>query len=94
MTLQFIQDNRGTTTGVFIPIKDWHTLTAKSPELQKEEEAGKMEAIPWQKRVVENSLASYYQNPDTMVDFDKILDDFPPSFVSHKRPLHPIHKMF
>lgn len=62
--------------GVFIPMKDWRALTAKYPELQKEEESTRMEPIPWQKRVIENRLNDHYPNPDPVVDFDKILDDF------------------
>ena len=37
MTLQFIHDNRGNTTGVFIPIEEWQSLKTKYTDLQKEE---------------------------------------------------------
>ncbi|MEI6680924.1 MAG: hypothetical protein WCL21_20105 [Mariniphaga sp.] len=37
MTLQFIHDNRGNTTGVFIPIEEWQTLKVKYADLQEEE---------------------------------------------------------
>jgi len=38
MTLQFIHDNRGNTTGVFIPIKEWQTLKIKYTNLQKKKQ--------------------------------------------------------
>jgi hypothetical protein len=34
MTLQFIHDNRGNTTGVFIPIEEWQSLKTKYTDLQ------------------------------------------------------------
>ena len=37
MTLQFIHDNNGNTTGVYIPIEDWQTLKVKYKELEREE---------------------------------------------------------
>ena len=37
MALQFIHDNKGNTTGVFIPIEEWQLLKTKYAELQKEE---------------------------------------------------------
>jgi hypothetical protein len=37
MTLQFIHDNKGNTTGVFIPIEEWQILKSKYSDLQKEE---------------------------------------------------------
>lgn len=35
MNLQFIHDNRGNTTGVFITIEEWQTLKTKYADLQK-----------------------------------------------------------
>ena len=29
MSLQFIQDNKGNTIGVYIPIEEWQSLKAK-----------------------------------------------------------------
>ena len=50
MTLQFIHDNNGNPTGVFIPIEEWQTLKAKYADLQKEEVANTAELAPWQKK--------------------------------------------
>ena len=35
MNLQYISDNRGNTTGVFIPIQDWEGLKSKFKDLEE-----------------------------------------------------------
>ena len=50
MTLQFIHDNRGNTTGVFIPIEEWQDLKTKYADLQNEEAQNSIELPQWQKR--------------------------------------------
>jgi hypothetical protein len=37
MNLQYISDNRGKTTGVFIPIQEWEVLKSKFKGLEEEE---------------------------------------------------------
>jgi hypothetical protein len=37
MNLQYISDNKGKTTGVFIPIQEWEELKAKYKGLEDEE---------------------------------------------------------
>lgn len=37
MNLQYISDNKGKTTGVFIPIQEWEDLKSKYKELEDEE---------------------------------------------------------
>lgn len=75
MTLQFIQDNKGNTTGVFIPIEDWQSLKNKYVELQKEEVKYPSDLNSWQKQIVEERLNDYYKNPTKVSDFDKTIDD-------------------
>ena len=75
MTLQFIHDNRGNTTGVFIPIEEWQTLKTKYTELQKEEAANVAKLAPWQKQIIDDRLNEYYQNTGNVTDFDKTIDD-------------------
>lgn len=70
MTLQFIHDNRGNTTGVFIPIEDWQTLKGKYTDLQNEETQNGTELTSWQKDILDERLDDYYKNPDDVVDFD------------------------
>jgi hypothetical protein len=75
MTLQFIQDNRGNTTGVFIPIEEWQSLKTKYTDLQKEETESVVELAPWQKQIIDNRLSDYYNNSTDVADFDKTIDD-------------------
>lgn len=70
MTLQFIHDNRGNTTGVFIPIEDWQDLKTKYSDLQHEEAQNNIELTSWQKDILDERLDDYYKNPDDVVDFD------------------------
>lgn len=75
MTLQFIHDNKGNTTGVFIPIEEWQLLKSKYTELQKEEVENSIELASWQKEIIDMRLNDYYQHTNDVVDFDKTIDD-------------------
>lgn len=75
MTLQFIHDNRGNTTGVFIPIEEWQLLKTKYTDLQKEEAENSIELPPWQKQIIDERLNDYYNNPSDVADFNKTIDD-------------------
>lgn len=70
MSLQFIHDNRGNTTGVFIPIQEWQDLKTKYTDLQIEEDHNNIELTSWQKDILDERLDDYYKNPDDVVDFD------------------------
>ncbi len=75
MTLQFIHDNRGNTTGVFISIEEWQSLKTKYADLQKEEAKNMVELASWQKQIIDERLSDYYKNPMDVADFDKTIDD-------------------
>ena len=75
MTLQFIHDSKGNTTGVFIPIEDWQSLKTKYSDLQKEEAESIAELASWQKQVIDERLSDYYKNSTDVSDFDNIIDD-------------------
>jgi len=75
MALQFIHDNKGNTTGVFITIEEWQRLKSKYKDLQKEEAENVVALSSWQKQIVEDRLSDYYKNPDDVTDFDKTIDD-------------------
>ena len=75
MTLQFIHDNRGNTTGVFIPIEEWQTLKIKYTDLQKEEVTNLLELATWQKQILDERLTDYFQSPENVGDFTKTIDD-------------------
>lgn len=75
MTLQYIHDNRGNTTGVFIPIEEWNLLKIKYTDLQKEEDNDLLELAAWQKQIIDERLVDYNNNPNNVNDFDKTLAD-------------------
>ncbi len=74
MSLQFIRDNEGNTTGVFIPIGDWQRLKAKYTELQIQEVQANEALAAWQMRIVDARLNAYYNNPSKVEDFANVLD--------------------
>lgn len=75
MTLQFIHDNKGNTTGVFIPIEEWQSLKNKYSDLQNAEVENTVELLPWQKEVLDERLREYYANPNNVLDFDATLNE-------------------
>lgn len=75
MILQFIHDNKGNTTGVFISIEEWQSLKTKYADLQKEEAENIVELASWQKQIIDERLSDYYKNPADVSDFDKTIDD-------------------
>jgi len=74
MSLQFIRDNEGNTTGVFIPIEIWQGLKAKYTELQIQEVQANETLAAWQMRIVDARLDAYYNNPSEVEDFANVLD--------------------
>jgi len=75
MSLQFIHDNLGNTTGVFIPIEDWQLLKIKYTDLQKEEAEIGIDLSQWQKEIIDERLNDYYTNINDIADFGNTLDD-------------------
>lgn len=75
MSLQFIHDIKGNTTGVFIPIEEWQSLKDTYQGLEKEEVEHIAELAPWQKQLIDERLNDYYQNPNDTMDFDKTIED-------------------
>ncbi len=75
MTFQFIHDDRGNTTGVFIPIEEWQSLKAKYTDLQKEEAENVVDLSTFQKQIIDERLNDYYKNSDNVFNFDKTIDD-------------------
>lgn len=69
MNLQYISDNKGKTTGVYIPIEEWNALINKYKEIETE-----TLIIPdWQKEIVQKRIADYKKNPDNVIDFNLAL---------------------
>ena len=75
MSLQFILDNKGNTTGVYIPIEEWQNLKAKYNGLEQKEIENNIELATWQKNILDERLNDYYLNPSDVIDFDKTIDD-------------------
>ena len=75
MTLQFIHDHKGNTTGVFIPIEEWQSLKTKYTELQKEEAENVTTLSSWQKQITDERINDYYNNPNEVTSFDSTMDD-------------------
>jgi hypothetical protein len=75
MALQFIQDNKGNTTGVFIPIEEWQNLKNKFTDLQKQEAEDLLQLNNWQKATLDERLNDYYNNSAEVTDFDQTIDD-------------------
>ncbi|MEX0813624.1 MAG: hypothetical protein WD048_15505 [Chitinophagales bacterium] len=52
MSLQYISDSNGKTTGVFIPIKEWNVLKEKIKDIEDENFI-----VPeWQKEIVRDRI--------------------------------------
>lgn len=75
MTLQFIHDNQGNTTGVYIPIEDWQLLKTQYTDFEKEEARNGIRLAHWQKQVIDERLNDYYKNNKDIADFDATIDD-------------------
>jgi len=52
MSLQYITDDKGQTTGVFIPIREWNELTSKYQGIEQDA----YEVPEWQKEVVRERI--------------------------------------
>lgn len=71
MNLQYISDNTGKTTGVFIPISEWNELKSKYKGIEQEQ----MEIPIWQMEEVGKRLQDYRNEPGQALDFDAAMDD-------------------
>lgn len=59
MSLQYISDNKGQTTGVFIPIEEWNNLKNKFKGIEAEE----LDIPSWQLAELDNRIEEYKKNP-------------------------------
>lgn len=71
MNLQYLSDNKGNTTGVFIPIHDWEYLKNKYKEIEQEERET-FEIPRWQKEIVRHRLKDHRNNPDNILDWTDV----------------------
>ena len=71
MSLQYISDSNGKTTGVFIPISEWIELKNKYKGIDQEQ----IDIPDWQKNEVRERLEEYKNNPEQASDFDSAIDE-------------------
>jgi hypothetical protein len=71
MNLQFISDNNGKVTGVFIPISEWESLKNKYKGIEDEQ----IDIPQWQIDEVRIRLADYKENPHQLLDAKNALKD-------------------
>ena len=71
MNLQYISDNKGKTTGVFIPIHDWEYLKNKYKEIDQEEKH--LFKVPeWHQEIVLQRLEAYRKDPVNVLDWEHV----------------------
>ena len=71
MSLQFISDSTGETTGVFIPIDEWNEMKSKFKGIENEE----INIPDWQIDLVRKRVQDYKDHPEHVLDFDAAMDD-------------------
>jgi hypothetical protein len=74
MNLQYISDNTGKTTGVFIPISEWNELKSKYKDIEE------FDIPEWQIKEVQKRLSEYKNNPKHALDFNAAMDDLERDF--------------
>ncbi|MFC3417556.1 hypothetical protein [Algoriphagus hitonicola] len=68
MSLQYITDERGQTTGVFIPISEWIKLKSKFEGIEEE-----AQTIPkWQKEIIRERIKN--TKPEEYLSWNEIRD--------------------
>ena len=69
MNLQYISDDTGKTTGVYIPITEWNELKNKYEGLEQ------IDIPNWQIEETRKRVEYYKSFPEHLLDFDTALDD-------------------
>lgn len=69
MNVQYISDNKGETTGVFIPISEWNELKKKYKDIEQ------VDLPDWQTEEVRNRLSDYKKDPKQALDFDAAIEE-------------------
>lgn len=70
MSVQFISDSSGNTTGVFIPVDEWNMLKEKYKGLEDD-----IQVPTWHKTIVAERSEQYKTGKAGAEDMDKTLDD-------------------
>ena len=67
MNLQYITDDKGQTTGVFIPIREWNDIKSRFQDIE-------LDIPEWHKEIIDRRMKDYQENPDQALDFDLEMD--------------------
>jgi len=66
MSLQYITDDKGLTTGVYIPIQDWDNLKSKYQNIEQE-----AYVVPeWQKKIVRERIKN--TKPEDYLSWEEV----------------------
>jgi hypothetical protein len=71
MSLQYISDNKGQTTGVFIPIEEWNNLKNKFKGI----EAKELDIPSWQLAELDKRVTNFRNNQTQTLDFNQAIED-------------------
>ena len=71
MNLQYITDDKGNTTGVYIPIQEWNDLKSKYKDIGQDD----FEVPEWHMKIVNERMEEYRKNSEQGDDFDSTLDE-------------------
>lgn len=71
MNLQYISDNQGKTTGVYIPIQDWEYLKNRYKDIEQEEN-NSFDIPEWHKNIIRERLLKYRNNPDDVMNWKDV----------------------
>ncbi len=69
MNLQYISDDTGKTTGVFIPISEWNELKSRYKDIEQ------IDIPKWQLKEARLRLDNHQNHPEQALDFEKAMDD-------------------
>lgn len=69
MSVQYISDSKGKTTGVFIPISEWNKLKAKYGDIEQ------VDIPEWQKNEVRKRNQDFRNDPEQALNFDTAIED-------------------
>lgn len=72
MSLQYITDDEGQTTGVFIPIREWNELTSRYKGIEQDV----YEVPEWQKEIIRERIKKSKKNPERLLDWEQVKNDF------------------
>lgn len=66
MSLQYIKDDKGNTTGVFIPIREWNEINAKYEAKEQD-----VHELPnWQKEIVRKRIKN--TKPEEYISWEEV----------------------